>query len=191
MQKVERGEILGIAEYEQIRERFRSRVIAEKKTRRVALGPVISAVFENHDTVLLQIQEMLRTERITREGAILHEIETYNELLPGPLSLSATLFVEIPDAVEREKMLVDLDGLEPCFFVEVDGRRFAGNNETRGVMPGRTTAVHYVKFPVDEAAAAALKGGKARLTLGADHPRYRHAVELSSATVKSLSEDLA
>ena len=54
-------------------------------------------VFENHDTVLLQIQEMLRTERITAEAGILHELETYNELVPGPGELSATLFVEIAD----------------------------------------------------------------------------------------------
>ena len=57
----------GLAEYEAIREPFRARVIAEKKARRVALGPNASCVFENRDTALMQIQEMLRTERITRE----------------------------------------------------------------------------------------------------------------------------
>lgn len=83
MKPIERGEVLGIAEYEKIREHFRERVIGEKKLRRVQLGPKATALFENRDTVLLQIQEMLRTERITREAAILHEIETYNQLLPG------------------------------------------------------------------------------------------------------------
>ena len=83
MRKVERGELLGLAEYEQIRPQFRSRIIAEKTERRLVAGEV-SVTFENHDTVLFQIQEMLRTERITKEAAIDHEIETYNELVPGP-----------------------------------------------------------------------------------------------------------
>ena len=83
MKLVDRGEILGLAEYETVRERFRARVIAEKKLRRVQLGPKATAVFENHDTVLMQVQEMLRTERITRPAAVQHEIDTYNELVPG------------------------------------------------------------------------------------------------------------
>ena len=39
MKPVERGEILGLADYEAVRDAFRNRVIAEKKLRRVALGP--------------------------------------------------------------------------------------------------------------------------------------------------------
>src|SRR3974390_3479199 len=105
MKRIERGEILGLAEYEQVRERFRARVVAEKKARRVQLGPVVSVLFENHDTVLLQIQEMLRTERITKPAAIQHEIDTYNELVPGPDELSCTLMIEIPEKAERDAFL--------------------------------------------------------------------------------------
>src|SRR5690242_11995154 len=106
MRPIERSEILPIGEYETIRDRFRGRVIEEKRRRRVVLGERMSAVFENRDTVLLQIQEMLRTERISSPSGIEHEIETYNELLPGPGQLSVTLFVEIPDKAERDRTLV-------------------------------------------------------------------------------------
>lgn len=190
MNKVARSEILPIGEYEILRERFRARIIADKRPRRVPLGPHMSCVFENHDTVLYQIQEMIRTERITREGAVLHEIDTYNELIPGPDELSATLFIEIPDTELRDRTLVELAGLEPCFFLEVDGARFQGRNETRGVLPDRTTAVHYVKFPLSPAAAAALRAGSAHARLLADHPRYQHASPLAPATLASLGEDL-
>src|ERR1700690_404179 len=105
MRPIERGEILGLAEYEQLREPFRTRVIAQKKRRRVQVGPKASAVFENRDTVLLQIQEMLRTERITRPGAVQHEIDTYNENVPGDDELSCTVMIEIPDTDERERFL--------------------------------------------------------------------------------------
>ena len=97
MKKVKRDELLDLGAYEQIRERFRAAVIEEKRNRRFSVSDELSIVFENHTTVLFQIQEMLRTERITREAPIQHELETYNELIPAPGELSATLFVEIAD----------------------------------------------------------------------------------------------
>ncbi|MGH7327587.1 MAG: DUF3501 family protein, partial [Polyangiaceae bacterium] len=120
MHLVERSEILKLGEYESIREHFRARVIAEKKARRVQLGDRISGVFENHDTALLQIQEMLRTERITKEPAIAHEIETYNQLVPGKDELSLTAMIEIDDKPTREKFLVDARGIEKCFSLHVE-----------------------------------------------------------------------
>src|SRR5688572_33175812 len=119
MKPVERGEVLELGKYEEVREHFRRRIIEEKRQRRVPLGRHMTVLFENHDSVLFQIQEMLRTERITREDAIKHEIETYNELVPGDHELSATIFVEYPEAAERDRMLVALAGLESKFYLEV------------------------------------------------------------------------
>ena len=112
MKRIERSEILPLGDYETIRPRFRARVIEEKKHRRVHVGPRVTALFENRDSVLLQIQEMLRTERITREGAIQHEIDTYNELIPPDGALSCTMLIEIDDKDERERFLVEAKGLE-------------------------------------------------------------------------------
>lgn len=191
MRRVERGELLPLAEYELIRDRFRARVIEHKRARRVALGPHMSAVFEDRDTVLHQVQEMLRTERITREDAVQHELDTYNELVPGDGELSLTLFVEIPDAPLRERTLVELAGLEATFYVEVDGRRHAARSETRGVLPGRTTAVHYAKVPLDGDAVAKLRARAGAWSLGSSHARYPHAAALSPAVLASLSHDVA
>ena len=112
MRAIERSEILGLGDYEMVRPHFRPRVIAEKKPRRVELGEHIAAVFENRDSVLLQIQEMLRTERITAEPAIVHEIATYNELIPAAGQLSVTMFVQIPDRALRDRLLAEWAGLE-------------------------------------------------------------------------------
>jgi ribose 5-phosphate isomerase A len=113
MRAIERSEILPIGDYEMVRPHFRARVIAEKKPRRVELGEHIAAVFENRDSVLLQIQEMLRTERITAEPAILHEIATYNELVPGPRQLSVTHVRADPRSRElRDRLLVEWAGLD-------------------------------------------------------------------------------
>ena len=191
MSLVERGELLGLAEYEQIREPFRQRIIAMKQARRVALGSNMTVVFENHDTALYQIQEMLRTERITAEKAVLHELETYNELVPGPHELSATIFLEYPDREQRERMLVALAGVETAFFVRVAGERIAVLPDTRGTEKDRTIAVQYVKFPLTPSAEAALRRGEPDISLGVEHAAYRVEIVLSRATLSSLSDDFA
>lgn len=199
MKKVERSEVLGLAEYETIRERFRIRVIEEKKRRRAKLGPMASAVFENKDTVLLQIQEMLRTERITREAAVQHEIDTYNELVPGDHELSATVFLEIDDKEQRERFLFDAKGLERAFAVEIDGERCPAKNDPAREFADRTTAVHYLKFALTERAERALrdvlekkrKATEVSVELLADHPAYAARARLAPETVLSLAEDLA
>jgi hypothetical protein len=190
MKPVTRDEVLGLAAYEQIRDQFRARVIELKKVRRVALGPNMSALFENRDTVLFQIQEMLRTERITSEKAVLHEIETYNELVPGERELSATVFVEYTDAEERERMLTKLAGLEDDFYIEVRGERLPVVPDHRNERTDRTLAVHYVKFLLTPSAVEAVRA-REPVTLGVEHPAYRAATVLSGPLVAALAEDLA
>jgi hypothetical protein len=190
MKPVEREEVLGLAEYETVRGPFRSRVIEEKKRRRVSLGPRATAVFENHDTVLLQVQEMLRTERITREAAVQHEIETYNQLVPESDELSATLMVEIPDAAEREAFLASAAGLENHIALVVDERRIPARFDPSRVLPDRASAVLYLKFALPQPAAAAIRQGKGKASLTVDHPAYAATAELGPAVRASLAEDL-
>jgi len=192
MQLIQRNEILPLGEYEAIRPHFRARVIEEKRPRRARLGEHVSVTFENRDTVLLQIQEMLRTERITGEAAILHEIRTYNDLVPGADEISLIAFVEIPDKELRDRLLVELAGLEDTVAIEVDGARFAASGpRPDGYMAGRTTAVHYLKAKLTPEAAAALRAGTAKAALLVTHPRYSARAELGAAALAKLAEDLA
>ena len=193
MQPIQRGEVLGLADYEFIRTRFRARVVDEKRHRRVALGPHLSAVFENRDTVLLQIQEMLRTERITSADGVAHEIATYNELVPGDGELSVTLFVEIPDRDERERALRDLAGLEERLHVEVAGERLPLRGPVRNDLAAeRTTAVHYLKAKLPAGLAKALSATPpCPLALVVDHPRYQARGECSQALAAALGRELA
>jgi hypothetical protein len=197
MKPIERGEILGLADYETVRPRFRDRVIAEKKVRRVPIGKGVSAVFENRDTVLLQIQEMVRTERITREGAIQHEIDTYNELLPGDDELSVTLMIEIADKEERDAFLVAAKGLEEHVWLVASTQRIQARSIDRGGgLTDRTTAVHYLKFALPERLAQSLRAttnGNVTLTqleIVIDHPAYRERAAIPAETVVALCEDL-
>ena len=198
MKRIDRSEVLGLAEYEQIRERFRARVTGEKKSRRVQLGPVVSVLFENRDTVLLQVQEMLRTERITRPAAIQHEIDTYNELVPGENELSCTLMIEIPDKTERDAFLVAARGLEKHVWVATGTLRVGATAAARdGTEPAdRTTAVHYLKFKLPPPLVNALRGGASgeqtltHVELIVDHPTYAAEVTLPAETLMAIGQDL-
>lgn len=189
MKPIQRSELLELGAYEQVRERFRARVLTEKRPRYVALGGNVTVLFENRDSVLFQVQEMLRTERITAEKAIQHELETYNELVPGDSELSATVFIEYPDRDERERMLQKLAGIEDKFYLAVDGQKQALTPDPRSNDPARTLAVHYVKFALTPAALNALRGGTGSVTLGVEHPVYQAETTLGAATLKSLADD--
>ena len=155
MKAIARNEVLPIGDYEMIRPHFRTRVIEEKRTRHVLLGEHMYANFENRDSVLLQAQEMLRTERITSESGIAHEIETYNELIPGDGQLSFTMFVAIADKETRERVLTEHAGLERHVGLEVDGVLYpAVQKPPPGARRGRTTAVHYFQVPLSDEARA-------------------------------------
>jgi hypothetical protein len=195
MKPIDRNEILGLADYEAIRDSFRARVIGEKKLRRVALGPSATALFENRDTVLLQIQEMLRTERITRSGAVQHEIDTYNENVPADDELSCTVMIEIQDADERDAFLQAAKGFEKHVWLVCGSERVAARAADRGPPADRTTAVHYLKFPLPKAVAEAMRAtakGQAPPTmqLTVDHKAYEATCVLPPITVKMLAEDL-
>jgi hypothetical protein len=191
MRPIERSELLELGAYEQIRDRFRARVIAEKKRRRLEIGDHISVLFENRDTVLHQIQEMLRTERITQESAIQHELETYNQLIPGEGELSATFFIEYTDASERDRMLVELAGIEQAMWFEAGGERAQIQGEKRGDRTDRTTALHYTRIPLGERALAALREARGPAKIGVTHPSYSAEVLLPEATLEALRADLS
>jgi hypothetical protein len=98
--------------YERERESFRAEVIALKRLRRVAIGPVVTVVFENRTTMRLQVQEMARAERMATDEQILHELEIYNPLIPAPGELSMTLFVELTNDADLRAWLPKLVGIE-------------------------------------------------------------------------------
>ena len=87
-------------------------MIARKRLRRVALGPIMTLVFESVDTVRFQIQEMARVEKILSDEAIQVELDIYNRLLPQVGELSATLFIELTSDASMREWLPKLVGIE-------------------------------------------------------------------------------
>ena len=68
-------DLISPAEYERQRETFRRRIIELKRRRRIAIGDLVTLVFENRDTIQFQIQEMVRAERIVDPAKVQDELD--------------------------------------------------------------------------------------------------------------------
>jgi len=193
MTPITRTEVLDIAQYERIREDFRTRVLAQKEARRVQLGPHFTLLFENHQTVLYQIQEMMRVERMVDETAIAHEIETYNELIPSPGQLSATLLIAYDTPEIRAEKLGQLLGLEHHLLLEAPGLPPApALFDQRQVSDTRLSSVQYIRFALNTELHRRWRelGQAGQLRLVANHPHYQAQTVLTPALVAALAEDL-
>jgi hypothetical protein len=191
MQKVTLDEIVGVERYERIRPEFRRRIIELKKNRRVTVGDRITFVFENHDTVLFQIQEMVRTERIIDLDKIRFEVDTFNELIPAEGELSATMLIEITRAEQIRPELVRLIGIDRAVALQI-----GGCHKVPAVFePGRSrednlSAVQYVRFPLSPEARAAFRDERQEAVLVIDHPNYRARTVLPPAVRHSLAAEV-
>jgi hypothetical protein len=189
MRKVILDDILGLAAYEKVRNDSRRRIIELKQKRRLSIGDKVSVVFENRDTVIFQIQEMLRAERITDLDKIREEIATYNEMIPGPGDLSATLFLEIENQTHLRDELLKFLGIDEAVSLKVGDHRIAARFEAGRSKEDKISAVQYVRFRFDQPALQEFLGGKtAELVI--DHENYKARAILPPETQQSLAEDL-
>ena len=175
-------ELADFQTYAETRDTYRSQVIALKAPRRIHVGPVLTFLFENHETIRYQVQEMMLTERIVREADILHELKTYNELLGGTGELGCTLLIEIESPAERDDKLARwLDLPETLYAKLADGTKVRPTFDARQISDRRLSSVHYLKFDTK---------GQVPLALGCDRPDVALEAPLSEEQAKALAADL-
>jgi len=146
MEPVRRDQLVDYATWTDIRAQQVPGILETKRVRRVHLGEHLTFLFENADTVRYQVQEMMRVERIVREADIVHELDTYNELLGGDGELGCTLLIEIDDPGRRDTLLTKWLGLPETLYVEAGGQRFPASFDPRQVGDTRLSSVQYLKF---------------------------------------------
>lgn len=182
MRTVERSEVLDYVTYGDERPKILSQALAQKKARRIHAGDYLTFLFENHDTVRFQIQEMIRVEQIVKESDIQHEIDTYNELLGGEGELGATLLIEIDDVEKRQELLREWKDLPKHVYVKLeDERRIYASYDRRQVGEQRLSSVQYLKFDT---------GGAVPVAVGSDHERLTVEAELTEEQRRALEADL-
>ena len=193
MRPLELDDIVDQRAYERVRSDYQRWIIELKRRRRVALGPIVSTVFESPETVRFQIQEMARAERILTDEGIQTELDVYNRLLPGNGELSATLFIELTSKDQLRDWLPRLVGIERAVGIELGSGEVVpsvpeashGDALTRQDV---TPAVHYLRLAFSPEQVDALERGPA--TLVSSHPEYAARTALGDETRRELVEDL-
>jgi hypothetical protein len=190
-------DIVDLRAYERERESFRAKVVELKKLRRVAIGPIVTAVFENRTTMRFQVQEMARAERMLTDEQIAAELDAYNPLIPGPGELCLTLFIELTSEEQLREWLPKLVGIERSVELRFGGTEGEPEEAVKGAVEAShesqltreevTASVHYVRIALDAGQQRRFVEGPARLAV--EHPHYRHAAQLPDATRASIASD--
>lgn len=191
---ITRQDIVPLATYRKGRDEYVRKMIQYKKNRRVNLGPDISVLFENRNTVLFQIQELVNSEDLDDAKEIEEYIDIYSPMLPGEDELSATLFIQSDEQERLTAMLGKLKGIEHHLYLQVGVEKvqavFEEEHDDREV----TTSVHYLKFPLTGTAKAYIANASAehaQLKLVLDHPNLHVEAPLSADHVSSFQNDFA
>lgn len=183
-------DMLDIAAYERVRESWRERAMAARELHRVRVGPIVSAAFENRLTVLYQIQEMMRAERIVHDAEVQAEIDVYSTTLPSADELSVTLFIELQGEAMLREWLPKLIGIEDAMALDFGAAGVsAGIGEEGRHTDATTSAVQYLRFRVSEDQHALLAAG-GPVVLRIDHPAYRHEATISPDACRAFAADL-
>ncbi len=188
---ISKDDLLPLNDYAAVRNQRRSEMVKLKQSRRVEVGPIATFYFENFDTMLQQIQEMLYIEK-GGDAQLEDELAAYNPLIPQGSELVCTLMLEIEDPVRRERVLRTLPHIERDTFIQVGAERIkavpeAGEDRTRE--DGKTSAVHFLHFPFTPAQIQAFRDPGVQIMLGFEHENYAHMAVLGPQTRTALAGD--
>ena len=189
---ITRNDLMSLEQYAEKRGEFRQQVLLHKKHRQIALGPNATLYFEDRLTLLYQIQEMLRIEKVFEADGINEELEAYNPLVPSGRNFKATFMIEYPDPVVRAAQLEKLLGIEDLLWMQVgehDKVWSIADEDLERATDTKTSAVHFVRFEVSDEMAHELKAG-AKWAIGVQHPVYSYDLDIVGETRASLLNDL-
>ena len=190
MKKISRDEIIPLEEYKKRHSEIREAVSKTKDARRIHVGPIFTFLFENHETIKYQIQEMIRAESLTTEEAIQHEIDTYNQLLPNAKELTATLLIGIDDPETRAFKLKELLGLHEHIFFRINNDTLVkANFDDKQFNTERVSSVQFIRFYFEDKTPLFLEASNIELV--SSHPYYSQSTRLNERHLSALKGDLA
>jgi hypothetical protein len=191
--QISASDLMSDAEFSKVRKERRAALLPIKRLRRVHLGPHCTFYFECYDTMLFQIQEMLLIEK-GGAAQIPDELAAYNPLVPQGRELIATIMFEVEDPVRRAEVLARLGGVEDLLYVKVGETKIFGladGDEERTRDDGKTSAVHFLHFPLAPEQIAQFRDPATTIMIGSDHESYAHMALLSPATRAELARDFS
>jgi hypothetical protein len=185
-------DLLSHADYETQRTAFRQEIIALKKRRRIEVGPLVTLIFENRETLRFQIQEMIRVERIFEPTKIQQELDMYNALLPCPGELSATLMIEITDDDRIKPILDTLQGIDQTdtLCIRVENETIFAQFEAGHSKEDKISAVHFIRFSIPEAVTIMLQSHGTNVAIKIIHENYKAEAHVPNPMRKEWLKDL-
>ena len=192
MKQLIQADLLSTADYERQREQFRSQIIALKQRRRISVGPLITLVFENRETLRFQTQEMIRVEHILVPHKVQEELDVYNALMPGSGELSATLLIELTEQDRMKEWLDVFMGLDHGETVAIR----AGTEQAFGLFEGghshetKISAVHFVRFRPSVSMTAAFADLRQSVMLTVHHHDYHAEASVPGSMREEWLSDL-
>jgi hypothetical protein len=173
-------------------ELFESQARYVDRYRRVRVGPRVTLLFENRQTLLFRVHEVLRVARLSDPLRVQQELDWYNRLLPKRDRLQAALLLETPGADTPPETLAfwgELSGEHVHLHlgsVELTGSLVTCRPEDRWI--GST---HWLEMTVPFAIRHRLADpGKPAYFEVAYHDYEHRSAPLSETIRRSLHEDL-
>tara|TARA_B100001094_G_scaffold131399_1_gene127239 strand:- start:2702 stop:3295 length:594 start_codon:yes stop_codon:yes gene_type:complete len=191
--EIQKEDIMPLDVYIKNRKEIRKNIVNFKKDRRIALGPYATFYFENYETMLAQVQEMLYIEKGGDEQ-LKDELIAYNPLIPNGKELTATLMFEIDNPVSRAAFLGKVGGIEEKIFIKIDGEivnAIPEQDVDRTSAEGKASSVQFLHFKFTNEQIQKFKLDGAEVEIGIDHNEYSHTTKLSTLNLSSLSADFS
>ena len=188
---VEKKDLLSLDIYEKNRKKIRKELVEFKKNRRVAVGPYATFYFENFETMLGQIQEMLYIEK-GGDNQLKDELEAYNPLIPKGKELVSTLMFEIDNPITRADFLGKVGGIEQNAYIKIHDEKIkaiAEKDVDRTSSEGKASSVQFVHFVFSNEQIKKFKEIDKEVILGINHDLYNHSSTIQKETKASLIKD--
>jgi hypothetical protein len=183
------AEVRPPAAYEAVRDEALRHMLDQRRSRSIAVGDLLTLLFENRVTVAGAVEEQLRAAQIEEPERIAEEVALFNALIPGEREVAGTLFVETEDAAALGRRMRELPGISGTVHLEVDGIRAERVVIGGPGLPLGGEPVEYLRFRLSEEQCSAIAGG-GEVVVCCDHPEHRARTVLDEAQRRALAEDL-
>jgi Protein of unknown function (DUF3501). len=175
-------DVLPWQEYEKVRQDRIRRSAQLKKTRRIELGDRMSILFENRETVLQQIQEMVYLDKLSKPEEIRREIQIYSSLLPCGGKVKASLYIYAENEEDLKNVFKTLPKIYDSIYLKVGNKLVHGEPEAGREQGEAFSTVQYLTFD--------LEGNRdTNMEVIVLHENYRFTAKIPSELAQKLIQE--
>lgn len=193
MEPLTLDDLLPLAEYSgRRREFFASHQRYVDRYRRVRIGPLVTLIFQNRQTVWFQLQEVLRIARLADSQQVQEELDLYNRLLPRQGQLQAALLIDSHEPAGPDDTVMPLGQFRgEDLRLRIGNACHASQLVTCRPEDQCTGTAHWVQFTLDGAGRKRLADLARPAFFEISIESYRHDSPLLGDDVRqSLVDDL-